>query len=69
MNRYIRYPKAREHLRSLGIDLAESTLRRMVSQRRIPFIKIPGSKAVFFDPIALETWITAGSVEPRGRAS
>jgi hypothetical protein len=69
MSRYIRYPEAREHLRSLGIDLAESTLRRMVSQHRIPFIKIPGSKAVFFSAVALETWITTGCVEPQGRAS
>ncbi len=42
--------------------LSENTIRRYVSQRRIPFIKV--CKLVFFDPKRLRLWIEEKRIEP-----
>jgi excisionase family DNA binding protein len=60
---YLTYPKASEHLAAMGVPLAENTLRRMVSQKRIPFLKL--SKRVLFDTDSLSAWLKSRSVEPR----
>ncbi|MCK4430973.1 MAG: helix-turn-helix domain-containing protein [Candidatus Aminicenantes bacterium] len=40
-----------------------TNLRRLVSKRKIPFIKKPGL-GVKFNPEKLEAWIQEGEVEP-----
>jgi excisionase family DNA binding protein len=66
MAEYVRYPGARDFLKTkLGLELAEGTLRRMVSGQRIPFVKVPGSKVVLFSPAALEEWVASGRVQPQ----
>jgi excisionase family DNA binding protein len=37
-------------------------VRRLVEERRIPFLKI--GKFVRFDPVAIDTWIQSNRVEP-----
>ena len=51
----------REAARMLNIH--ETNLRRMVSKRKIPFIKKPGL-GVKFSPERLETWIKESEIEP-----
>jgi hypothetical protein len=62
---YLRYPGAVAWFREQGIDLAEATLRRWVSRRLVPFLKIPGGKAVLFDPVRLEKFISERAIELR----
>jgi excisionase family DNA binding protein len=44
------------------LHASENTLRKYVSQRRIPFIKI--GRAVRFDPERLMEWAQGQAVEP-----
>ncbi|TFH50686.1 MAG: DNA-binding protein [Methanothrix sp.] len=46
------------------LGLSEFTLRRYVSMRRLPFIKV-GAKLVRFEPARLLAWIESQRVEPR----
>jgi excisionase family DNA binding protein len=46
------------------LGLSEFTLRRYVSLRRLPFIKV-GAKLVRFEPARLLDWIDSQRVEPR----
>ena len=49
--------------RTLGI--AETTLRRWVSERRIPHLKL--GRAVRFDPQELDRWIRSRAVAEGGQ--
>ncbi len=60
---YLTYSQASAHLASLGVPLAVNTLRRMVSQKRIPHTKL--SKRVLFDRETLAEWLKSRAVEPR----
>jgi excisionase family DNA binding protein len=44
--------------------LREKYLRRMVAERRIPFVKMTPSKTgrVYFDPDKLDEWVEANTV-------
>lgn len=66
MTHYLRYAQARDHLSALGLDLSVATLRRMVSERRVPFLKVPAGKAVLFDPADLAAWLASGRVAAGG---
>ena len=44
------------------LDIAKSTLYTMVSQRRVPFVKV--GRLTKFDVRALEAWIGKHSVAP-----
>ena len=46
------------------VGLSEYTLRRYVSMRRLPFIKV-GAKLVRFEPARLLRWIESQRFEPR----
>lgn len=43
------------------LHVAEITLRKWVSQRRVPYVKL--GRTVRFDPIALEQWIEKMTVQ------
>lgn len=45
-----------------------TNLRRLVSKRKIPFVKREGL-GVKFDPERLEEWVKEGTVEPEGKRS
>jgi excisionase family DNA binding protein len=49
---------------ALYLGLAESTVYTMVSQRRIPFVKM--GRLTKFDRLQLDKWILANTVTPRG---
>ena len=61
--RYLTYGLAAEFLNKLGVPIAETSLRRMVSQKRVPFIKL--DKRGVFDPDRLIAWLNDRAVEPR----
>ncbi len=63
---YLTYSQAIAHLASIGVPIAEATLRRMVSHKRVPFTKL--DKRVLFDIEALADWLKSRAVAPR-RAS
>jgi transposase len=65
----MRYPQAVEYLRERGVEIAEATLRRMVSRARVPYLKPAGGKYVYFDPAALDNWLERARVEPAARAA
>ena len=44
------------------LDVAPDTVYTMVSQRRIPFVRV--GRLLKFDPRAIDTWIAANSVMP-----
>jgi excisionase family DNA binding protein len=46
------------------IGLSEFTLRRYVSHRKIPFVKL-GEKAVRFEPSQLISWVESQRRSPR----
>jgi excisionase family DNA binding protein len=46
--------------------LSVSTLYKMVSQHRVPFVKLGG--ALRFHPVELEEWIKLHSVTPEQRS-
>jgi excisionase family DNA binding protein len=58
-SRLIGYREAAERL-----GLSEFTVRRYVSERRVPYVKI--GAAVRFDTTALEQWIDKHRIEPSG---
>ncbi len=62
MPSYLSYQGATKYLAGIGVDIAEQTLRRMVSERRIPHTKL--SKRVFFDSSRLDSWLASRAVEP-----
>ncbi len=64
MGSFLTYDRATEYLNEKGMPIAESSLRRLVSQRRVPFMKV--TKRVLFDPAKLDAWIEAAAVEARG---
>ena len=45
--------------------LTERWLRRLVSERRIPFSKVPGSNRLLFDLHEIDALVESGRVEPR----
>jgi len=45
------------------LHIHPTNLRRLVSKRKIPFIK-RGGIGVKFDPEQLESWVREGAVEP-----
>jgi excisionase family DNA binding protein len=47
------------------LGLAESTVYTMVSQRRIPFVKM--GRLTKFDRLQLDKWILSNTVNPRGQ--
>jgi len=47
------------------LNIHPVSLRRLVSKKKIPFIKRLGI-GVKFDPDKLESWVRAGEVEPDG---
>ena len=59
---YLTYPLLAARLTERGVPMAEGTLRKMVSQKRIPFVKL--SKRVVFDVDRNDSWISARAVEP-----
>ncbi len=62
LSRYLTYPEASGFLRERGVPIAEATLRRMVSQHRVPFTKL--SKRVVFSAFRLLEWLESKAVEP-----
>lgn len=48
------------------LHIHQTNLRRMVSKKKIPFIKREGI-GVKFNPDRLEAWIEEGKVEPDGK--
>lgn len=44
------------------IGISERSLRRLVSNRRVPFTKL--GLATLFDPAALDTWVHENSFSP-----
>ena len=50
------------HEASRRLNLATKTIYKMVSQRRIPYVKVGG--ALKFDPVRLQEWIKDQSVMP-----
>jgi hypothetical protein len=59
---YKTYSGITAHLNELGIPMSEGNLRKMVMQRRIPFVKL--GKRVLFDVQKTESYIQAHAVEP-----
>ena len=60
---YLTYLQASAHLASMGVPIAEATLRRMVSRKRVPFTKL--DKRVLFRAEDLAEWLKSRAVEPR----
>ena len=61
--KFLTYPRASAFLsEELGVPIAEATLRRMVSQKRVPYTKL--DKRVLFDPDRLTAWLREHAVEP-----
>jgi excisionase family DNA binding protein len=58
-----RYLDVKEVAEYLG--LAESTVYTMVSQRRIPFVKM--GRRTKFDRLQLDKWILSNTVNPTGK--
>ena len=62
--KYMTYPRASAFLtEELGVPIAEATLRRMVSKRRVPFVKM--DKRVLFESERLAAWLRERAVEPK----
>jgi len=61
---YLTYPLLAARLNERGVPMAEGTLRKMVSQGRIPFLKL--SKRVVFDADRIDSWLQDHAVEPGG---
>jgi len=55
--RYLRIPQAASYL-----GLAPKTLYRLTEERRIPHIR--KGRTLFFDRVALDRWMQAGTVNP-----
>ncbi len=49
------------------LGLAENTVRRYTSQKKIPHLKV--GRLVFFDPERLRDWIESKKVEPVERSA
>ncbi len=49
--------------------LTERWVRRLVSERRVPFSKVPGSNRLLFDLDDLDALVENGRVEPRTHSS
>ena len=45
------------------LDVTERHVRRLVAERRIPFLKV--GRFVRFDPADIDAWLTQAKVEPR----
>jgi excisionase family DNA binding protein len=56
-----RFLDVKEVVEYLG--LAESTVYTMVSQRRIPFVKM--GRRTKFDRLQLDKWVLAHTIKPR----
>ena len=63
MSRFLTYPQAIIFLSELGIPITEPTLRRMVSERRIPHTKL--DKRVLFSAEQLESFLASRAVASR----
>ncbi|HXY42924.1 MAG TPA: helix-turn-helix domain-containing protein [Acidimicrobiales bacterium] len=48
---------------SARLGVTERHVRRLVAERRIPFVKV--GKFVRFDPSAIAGWLERATVEPR----
>ena len=66
-SKYLTYRTAVMFLTERGLPIAEATLRRYVSQRRLPFYK--ANRRVVFRTADLLAWLEAGRVEPVAKGS
>lgn len=64
--KYLRYPQAADFLRELGVQITADSLRRQVSQGRIPFTKF--GKAVLFEETRLLAHLAENTHDPTPRA-
>lgn len=64
--KYMRYPQAADFLRNLGIQITEDSLRRQVSQGRLPFTKF--GKATLLEADRLLDLLSNQTHEPTPRA-
>lgn len=46
------------------LGVSERWLYMAVSERRLPFVRLPGSQLLRFDPDELDDFVDAGRVEP-----
>lgn len=49
------YAEARDYLRSIGVEIAEQTLRRYVSEGRLDCVRFPGR--TYIEKHVLDDWI------------
>lgn len=65
MNRaMLSYAEARDYLRSIGVDIAEQTLRRYVSEGRLDCVRLPGR--TYIEKAVLDGWIERCRVAATG---
>ena len=58
------YAEARDYLRSIGVEIAEQTLRRYVSDGRLDCVRLPGR--TYLEKEALDGWIDRCRVAAKG---
>ena len=46
------------------IDSTKGSVRQLVRQRRVPFLKVAGGRRVLFDRFAIDRWLADQSFEP-----
>ena len=59
IKRYLNVPELADY-----IDSTDGTVRQLVHQRRIPFMKVAGGRRILFDIHAIDAWLLEQSVEP-----
>ena len=59
IKRYLNVPELADY-----IDSTDGTVRQLVHQRRIPFMKVAGGRRILFDIQAIDAWLLEQSVEP-----
>ncbi len=59
IKRYLNVPELADY-----IDSTDGTVRQLVHQRRIPFMKVAGGRRILFDIQAIDAWLMEQSVEP-----
>ena len=57
--RFLDVAQVAEYIRS-----TPGTVRQLVHQRRIPFMKVAGGRRILFDIQAIDAWLLEQSVEP-----
>jgi excisionase family DNA binding protein len=59
IKRYLNVPELADY-----IDSTDGSVRQLVHQRRIPYLRVAGGRRILFDLLAIDRWLLEQSVEP-----